>query len=379
MTSAQATCKIVHLYDMPAAPGPDITRGGLDERAAFFWSHAAYCTAAEVRREMPGVFGDQTLAEGGAKPAAWCRLSVPGEDNSPRVLAFSTPAARILSVMGTKRNADIKAVIDFAYERGALMRRIEDSYHASFKSVACSDMLLEIVLEYLERLPPLARVHPGIYFRAYQTLNLMWQHLEGGPGSGSGSSNNVYLYGHSLGAACATLAYVWLRDIFYKGGRDVDGELNLACACVACPMFCEDRAWFEWFHAHTGGVGARDEGAHILKSYRHNYRHYFTDGDVFVRDIPSLVGFTRAFSNVHHVRPDPCDAVLACHARAPGAQLQRRSSLHPSRPLLAHSCLEHVHALGRTKSGRNAAPRTVYVKAPRATPGRAVTRSSVPV
>jgi Lipase (class 3) len=357
---ADECVEFVHLYDIAKDTGGDVIKGGLDKRATYFWSHAAYCSNVELISEMPDVFSPSPSSD-----TAWHKLSIPGDPDSPRVLVYQSPHARILSIMGTKRSVDLKAIMRFTFDKSALMRQIEASYDTVFKSVPQSDMLLEIVLEYLDRLPRRARVHPGIYLRAYQALNLIWQQLDSVPTT---KKTNLFLYGHSLGAACATLTFVWLREIYIKGKRDTHGALDLKCGCLACPMFCDVRAWQEWFHttysasasstlddhrsssmeeeddqdqawsANSSGV---EDGKWLLDG---SYRHYYTDGDIFVKEIPALAGYTRAFSNTHYVCPDTTGIVTQNHANIGNI----------NRLLLPHSSLQETKRQ----------PVRVYIKLP---------------
>lgn len=350
--------EIVHLYDIAKEDSHALLRGGLDERTTYFWSHVAYCSNMELKKEMPHVFT--------SSPGTWSRLSVQNNDlNSPKILACHSENTFLITVMGTKRSEDLKAVLDFAFDGDTLMQKIERAYESTFKNVTHSDMLLEIVLEYLYRLPKKARVHPGIFFRAYQALNLVWQYLESQDLTSTPQS--VYLYGHSLGAACVTLVFVWLRDIYYKGGRDIFGTLQIKCGCIACPMFCDDLAWYEWFYATSYSPSAlrrqlmssrtaakldtldlEDQSIQIQWSID-NYRHFYTFGDVFVRDIPSLAAYTRAFSNVHYVCPDASEYILSVRNVN---DARRRGGSTPSfnKMLVTHSSLQEMSS------------RRVYVK-----------------
>jgi len=399
----------VHLYDMPGILYDDPSRLHMDpaefalEGHVYLWAHAAYCTRSELVTEMPTMFGDE---------ARWCRLTMPGVNDSPRILAFdgvpslqahqqplqnAAPARRassgsitasgakpttttIMSVMGTKRNVDLQTILNFAYNRRALLSKLEAIYEQSLGDVKDGDMLLELVVEYIYRLPRGARVHPGIFARAFQVMAMMWQHLELSGlsaalagGQGGLEDHRVLLYGHSLGAACASIAYVWLRDIYLKGGRDVYGLLDLSCACIACPMFCDDATWNTWFAPHALSF------TKTPKKKQPSYVHYHTEGDAFVSDIPSLAGYTRSFSQSCYVCPDASTDLWSmlnketkggtegggtipegsCNrSRAP----KKKGNITVDRLLLAHSILQPVRPAPTYASGKAASRPTVFYK-----------------
>lgn len=355
--------EIVHIHDMPERYGTDLLQGSLDEASTYFWSHIAYFSRAELsdvmsklklklklelelelKRELGR--GRELELDGGEGMLWRSAMSCTTSSGGPSVIAFNGGphnGAHILAVMGSKSNDDLRTILDFAFDKKSLVKRIESSYYETFRNdVPNSDLLLEVVLEYLDRLPCAARVHPGIFLRAYQTLNIVWQHLEACSPSPSSAcklwdgpieedtpaatknhvttknpattknhvtketlasttvrQRRVVLHGHSLGAACATLTYAWLRDIYHKGGRDVFDTIDVKCSCVATPMFCDELAWREWFR---GRPDASDNDVYV---------HYYTAGDVVVHDIPALAGYTRAFSGAHRVCPDATDHLIA--------------------------------------------------------------------
>lgn len=369
MTHDPKGMRMVHLYDLPGFADIYETHLSTDctdlqlATQAYFWAHAAYCRCAELAAELPDVF----QACGSDNNWSWSKLTVPAAQDSPKILTYSRRVTRkgggahnlaIFSVMGTQRSVDLRAVLDFAFDRLTLARKLEAMYEERFKGVHAADVLLDVVMEYLSRLPRAARVHPGIYLRAFQSLMLIWQCLEVHSGATPGmvhglstrlasassdvrQGESVLLSGHSLGAACATLVYVWLQDLYVKSERDVFGKLDISCACIACPMFCDSLAWREWFASRQSRSRSRSR-----------YWHFCTEGDVFVKDIPALAGFTHALAeNPTRTFPDPTQFVVRdAEVKCSGGD----TSTAFDRMLMAHSTLQPT-------------PNTAFVKAHRTT------------
>jgi hypothetical protein len=368
-TSRDKGMRFLHLSDLPGIADIYETHLRTDctdlqlATQAYFWAHTAYYKCAELTAELPEVF--QTCDSD--NNWSWSKLTVPAAQDSPKILTYSRRVTRkgggaqnltIFSIMGTQRRVDLRAVLDFAFDRPTLARKLEAMYEERFMGVHAADVLLEVVTGYLSRLPRAARVHPGIYLRAFQSLMLIWQYLEVHQGAtpaivhglstrlASASSDSfqresVLLSGHSLGAACATLVYVWLQDLYVKSERDVFGKLDISCACIACPMFCDSLAWQEWFASRSKESRSRSR-----------YWHFCTEGDVFVKDIPALAGFTHALAeNPTRTFPDPTRFVVRdADVKCSGGD----TSTAFDRMLMAHSTLQPT-------------PNTAFVKAQRTT------------
>ena len=113
---------------------------------------------------------------------------------------------------------------------------------------------------------------------------------------------SVRLYGHSLGGACVSMVYAWLR------AARVSGDGKMKAAVMSSPDFCDAACRDAWLAQH-------DDPAY--------FRHYYTRGDPFVHRIPRMAGFKAGLSASPFVCPMPL--------------LDKRSSLIVGlRPLLAH-------------------------------------------
>ena len=288
--------EIVYPDAIAATRGLDSLFGCLDEDAAYFWSHVAYCTE-----------GDATSALFGACEHAPRILQDRRDHSSPYIVHVRSSNAALFAIRGSNTPSDFMTVLDVSSCTPAtILKRMQAP------SPKPSDLLHFYITNRLSRLPASSRIHAGIFMHAYKCLRLMWPHVVGDQ-----HTDTVHLYGHSLGAACASLLYVWLRELNDLMMTPTQtSSLNVQCACMACPMFSNDAAWEAWFRQHD----------------RLEYVHYYTIGDPFVKRVPGLVGLTKAVSATHLVCPSIIDCLPCTRNDVSTASCTMKAAL------VAHSC-----------------------------------------
>ena len=282
--------EFVDVNDIAARRGVAGLLGATDEEAAYYWANIAY--TPELAAGLPG------------------STTLRSTSGSPTVLHVRHSGAHTIAVRGSCELSDIATVLALRGLHGRLhhaycegtrhmarggeaRRRVQEAFAHVAASVAA--------------LPPHAHVHPGILVHAFKCLMLVW------PVLGDRRADAVFLYGHSLGAACASLLFVWLRELGCCARPDAT-----SCSVLACPMFANTPAWTAWLSRHDLPC----------------YAHYFMHGDPFVSDLPGVVGLDRAVSRTHNVCPNIRDVV----AGPPGALGALGRMPQGRDALMSHSC-----------------------------------------
>lgn len=169
----------------------------------------------------------------------------------------------------------------------------------------------------------------------------------------------IQLYGHSMGGACVSFLFGWLRRLT-RG-------VNVRCVSMACPMICDLVSQRLWFLPHGTDDPAR-------------FRHYYTEGDPIVFVIPGAAGFTHHASGTNSTYFAPMvglgprtsfsqrltDRLLAHVSFQPALF---RSALGAAPPGKVKSSLGDV-VLANTDIAEILRARGVFTKAVRATPLR---------
>jgi hypothetical protein len=101
-------------------------------------------------------------------------------------------------------------------------------------------------------------VHPGVVNHANIVYSMILSTLNKHPNKEDFTKYNIYVHGHSLGAACSILISHYLSKIGYK---------NIYCNCLSCPAFFNPKFKLSGF----------------------NYTHYYTQGDLYGESIISLL------------------------------------------------------------------------------------------
>jgi hypothetical protein len=214
--------------------------------AAFYWAHVPIAPA-----DAPAVV-----------PCARAAL------RSPRVFTCEAAAngPLIVCVRGTRSKSDLHADLQLRFSdvRSRACRQIA--------KVAMHDDVREaaerIVLPYADG----GRVHHGMFVRAAGVLTAVLDSLH------TSNRTEVRLYGHSLGAACASMVHAWLR----AAGWDS------RAAVMSCPNFCDATWRARW-------LGPHDDDA--------RFRHYYTSGDPVVRALPQTTGLDSQLAAEAYVCP----------------------------------------------------------------------------
>lgn len=328
--------EIVYPDTIAAMRGVPALHGCLDEEAAYFWNHIAYCADDRVR----AYFGDADNAGANYEVSI---LRGHYADNSPHivhVLDVETRAS-VFTIRGSNTPADFLTVLDVTCcTMDVLLKRINllfcNGTHQTIPSHADILIIRAYILNKVSRLPSSARIHTGIFMHAVKCLLMIAPHA-------MSSSEAIHLYGHSLGAACASLLYVWIREL-----RDLmssSDEERVTCACMATPMFCNDPAWFAWFGRH--------DTSHLTPAHHAkedvSYVHYYTLGDPFVKRVPGLIGLTKAVSTTHHVGP----SIIQCQSNDASCSMKAA--------FLAHSCF-HAGRFVRIKDSASISNNRRYLQ-----------------
>ncbi len=295
--------EIVYPDTIAAVRGLHSLHGHLDEEAAYFWNHIAYCVDEDVHAYFRG-HDQYTIAI----------LRNPTDKTSPHVVCVLDTATRatLFTVRGSNTPSDFMTILDVNCSKETLQKRLRSMFTTRTSTTHTSttrcrefrELIHFYMMDKVSQLPCTSRVHVGIFMHAFKCLLMIAPHLP--------QAHDVHLYGHSLGAACASLLYVWIRELDELLGLS---HRLVTCACMASPMFCNDAAWESWFKHHDTVAG---------------YVHYYTIGDPFVKRVPGLVGLTKAVSTTHHVGP----SIINCQSidNSTDAACSMKAAL------IAHSC-----------------------------------------
>lgn len=197
------------------------------------------------------------------------------EISTPQTYIFDSQGPLLITVRGTDVSfpKNILADITGRLPRVYLKARTRDKLRLATPEVAA---LIEAKLDTMRPENGEVLVQAGLFLYAVRCLVHTVRALETlsvRPGSG----RSIHLYGHSLGAACASFLYAWMRDLGY----------DVTCSCLSCPRLCNDAGYQLWFAAHDTD----------------RYRHYYTRGDPVVHGIPKTAGLTRHVSMTYYVAP----------------------------------------------------------------------------
>ena len=139
------------------------------------------------------------------------------------------------------------------------------------------------------------RVHRGIFLHAANIAVAISRFAVTTP-----TITSVRLYGHSLGGACVSMVFAWLRSI---GCFD-----DIQAAVMSSPDFCD-------VACHNGWLARYDDPAY--------FRHYYTKGDPLVHRIPRLAGLKCGISATPFVCPMP-----TLHKSNPVVRVAKRLIAH---------------------------------------------------
>lgn len=240
------------------------------------------------------------------------------------VRGAGAPGQVIVSFRGTRRTLGPDLLVDLGASlpngvRRAVLRSIAKSFSKAARSpTRALDMLwplLEAQCRLLEGGEGM-RVHDGIFVAsACSCLHLLDELLS--QDNADGRPAHLQLYGHSLGAACASFCALWLRELLPQ----LHGRVaSLRAACFACPRICN-----EAFRASVSSTaGGLDEDGTIV--------HYYTQGDPVVHKLPRLSGLTRHLWLTHLVAPAPSLCASGCPSPSRATlTLLRHCALLPGR------------------------------------------------
>lgn len=113
------------------------------------------------------------------------------------------------------------------------------------------------------------RMHRGMFIKSVALTVAISNRTDG--------TKALRLYGHSLGAACASMAYAFLREAHPR--------MPLVAAVMSCPDFCDSAARAAWL-------------APLLDPA--TFRHYHTEGDPVVHGLPAAAKLTSALATREH-------------------------------------------------------------------------------
>lgn len=197
------------------------------------------------------------------------------EITTPQTYIFEGQGPLIITIRGTDAwvPKNILADVTGRLPRVYLKSRTRDKLRHATPEVSA---LIEARLESMRTENGEVHVQAGLFLYAVRCLVHTVKALEAmsvRPSAG----RIIQLYGHSLGAACASFLYAWMADLGY----------NVFCSCMSCPRLCNDSGYEQWFAAHDND----------------RYRHYYTRGDPVVHGIPKTAGLTRHVSMTYYVAP----------------------------------------------------------------------------
>ena len=229
----------------------DVMSDTLCPVTAYFWSHlvARHLPISELRDTM-------------MKQVHECR--------TPRLyVARVSDAVDVFVVRGTSTKRDVHVDVSFRMSDTKLRKRIQ---HVT--ASATEGMRREVVRTTDLAISQRWHLHRGMFVRAAGVAAAI--------SNLASPERAVRLYGHSLGGACVSMVFAWLR------GANISGEIK--AAVMSSPDFCDANCRNAWLAHHD------DPGY---------FRHYYTRGDPFVHRIPRLAGFRNGLSASPFICPMP--------------------------------------------------------------------------
>ena len=249
------TAKYVFLeYIVGECPGSLYDeRTALHPVPAFFWSF------------MPGL-EVEVEGEASCKLPVMTRLGL----KSPRVDLIRHEEVTIIAVRGTQSKRDAVTNVRVTMTDATLRRRVK----AQLDLCPTTAPIRSAVCRVLDAL--LAdngwRVHRGMFVRSVGVAVSV---------CAVQTTDVLRFYGHSLGAACACMAFALISEAY--------PSKSCSAAVVSCPNFCNEKTRLGWLSPHG------DDG--------HRYRHYYTHGDPVVITYPKAVNLHRGMSLTSYVCP----------------------------------------------------------------------------
>ena len=243
-----------------------------------------------------------------AKPLApatayfWCNMSIETPafqtevgiarlegSTTPRVFQCDSVSREVdvFVFRGTRSKRDVKVDLSVSMSDGRFVRRVAQYLIAALGEGADHDAIRAIVQRAAWSVVTKKwHVHRAIFLRSIVVLGVVLLHRR--------PLLPLLLYGHSLGAACATYVYAWCAEL----GVDVR-------ACVmSCPNFCDDACQVEWLARYDDAT---------------RYRHYYTRGDPVVQLLPKAARLTAGLT----ARPYVCEPVRLVDIARPWRRIMR--------------------------------------------------------
>lgn len=225
--------------------------------STFFWTQVNKLDATELRRE--------------GLPLPLKRVAV----TTPQTYIFDSEGPLLITIRGTNFAVPKDVLVDFTgrLPRVILKPKTRDKLVQSTPRVRS---LIEAWLESMRRSHGHVTVQAGLFLYAVRCLVQVVRALKAMSVSRT-SGRAIHLYGHSMGAACASFLYVWMSDLGY----------DVTCSCMSCPRLTNIAGYDRWCARHDN----------------QRYRHYYTRGDPVVHGLPKAAGLTRHVSMTYYVAP----------------------------------------------------------------------------
>jgi hypothetical protein len=244
--------------------------------AAYYWSNVNVMSISEIAARLPTIGCDVVT-----------RLPMP----TPQTYVIKRAKnSFVVTTRGTTVPKDVLTDVTTELPAGAILKAANSAVAAMARhptetiAMATHDKATSIMHKAADDVESgRVKVHAGFLVCAMKVFARLVAELsrEGAfePGPALREDTRVIFYGHSLGAACASYMYTWLRDMIPAPQRN-----QVSCAVMSCPRVVDRQGYASWFERHDLDT----------------YCHYFTHGDAVVHALPGYAGLTHHPSRTYY-------------------------------------------------------------------------------